>query len=179
MGKYLGEIAPIYGRWHWPLKAMEPGDWFHVDHAVRPPGEVGHYVNVRATQLGMTLSFMANDPEKAGFAKVTRPDFANQDERPEGAVLEYGVAKSKMLDWYGYDIDQLPVGAIAYGSQQERIDMETIEPPRVRRIIVRSAEQFDYGLRLDGEGFDFIPLPKGATLGMWKSEPLTLDEVMS
>src|SRR5678816_3405131 len=32
MGKFIGEVAPIYGKWHWPLKGMKEGDWFVVDH---------------------------------------------------------------------------------------------------------------------------------------------------
>lgn len=71
MGKFLGELKPVYNRWVWPFVHMEDGDWFIVSWEHRPPEDVRHLASVRAAQLGKRISVEKRPKDYPGFTKVT------------------------------------------------------------------------------------------------------------
>lgn len=172
MGEFIGEVAPIWGRWHWPIKLLQPGDYFRVDHALKPPAEVGHYVNVRSTQLGIPLSFQTNDPDCPGFCRVTRRDYANVPEI-DGSVMDYDKVHDKLSSWYGVALnDVLPWGAFAQ-KQVAFIAAEQIEKPPIKRMIVKTKLHDGwFGLVFKQDGMEFHPLPPGSSLKSWKLEEI-------
>src|SRR6476469_10931541 len=98
MGECIGEAVQVYGRWIWPIKMLQPGDYFQVDHALKPPQEVGHYVNVRSSQLGIPLSFQMHDPDRPGFCRVTRRNYADMPE-VDGTEMDYEKVHDKLSLW--------------------------------------------------------------------------------
>lgn len=174
---FIGEVKPVYGRWHWPFRSMEPGDWFVVDHALKLPSDVGHYVNVRSTQLGIPLRFMQDDPDRPGYCRVTRPDTQAQ---PEAKVIEasWELAKNKLREWYGVHIDELPYG-MAYLHETSRVDRPQVVKPSVEAMIFDAREyEWIIGITFDAEGFTLHRLPRGTGASGWKPGELKLDEVM-
>lgn len=173
--EFLGEVKPLYGRWHWPYTFMQPGDWFIVDQALRNGEAVRHHATVRAAQLGIILSTTVNDPEHPGFTRVTRRSHSDQG-TPDGEVVDYGTAATKLADWYGFNIDELPFGRIEAGVAV-KIDAVQRKPPSVRRLLVEFLEK-KLGLVFERDGFTVEQLAKSATMESWKSEGPSLDDVM-
>lgn len=173
-GVFHGEVKPIYGRWHWPLRVMQPGDWFIVDQALRNSEELRHVMGVRAAQLGIPLSITKEDPDYPGFTKVTRPEIS--ESKRDGLVMQYGDAGAKLQAWYGFNIDALPFGEL-YHRQKARVNAVQVKEPSVSRMIVETWDS-RLGLTFDERGFDVVQLAKHATLESWK-RGASLDEVMS
>lgn len=179
MGEFIGKIEPLYGRWHWPLRAMKPGDWFLVDKTLRKPEDVRNMMSVRAAQLGIRLSVTKHPEDHPGYTKVEMVDLDKPIEKPDGMKLDdYEVAAAKLEEWYGFDINAMPYGNV-YGRGEARINAPQIAEPPVRRIIFNGGERDKLvGLVFDVQGFTAYALPKAATLDSWKLAP-SLDDVMS
>lgn len=181
-GKFLGEIQPIYGRWHWPFHTMQPGQYFIVDKVKRSGEQVRHHATVRAAQLGIPLSVTVNDPEHPGFTRVTYRDGSElNQERPHGAVIEYGLAAEKMAAWYGYDLDEMPFGMLGVKGNEVRIDRPQLVDPMVSAIMFDHSQKERTAVAFDKQGFTLYALSQHDTFKSWqppKREP-TLEELMS
>jgi hypothetical protein len=178
MGEYLGEVQPIYGRWHWPLKAMKEGDWFHVDHTLRSPEEVRHYVGVRAAQLGMRFSVASIDPERPGYCKVTRPSHDEADyAKPKFALLDYEKAGNKFAELYGFDIQQVPAGEL-WNTGRGSVAVKQKREAKVDRLVFPFPPHDKVGARLFSDHISFEVIPAGMSVEDW-AEELSLDDVMS
>lgn len=178
MGEFIGKIEPKYGRWQWPLRVMKPGDYFVVDKTLRSTEEVRHLMSVRAAQLGVRFSVSAHPPEFPGYTKVEMiPNEAQEFKKPDGQIVDYGTARTKLLEWYGYQLDQMPFGPLAMRGEAE-VAVEQIEEPPVRRIIFDAGHD-RVGAILDKHEIIFIALPAGSSLASWKwKDELTLEEIM-
>lgn len=181
MGEFIGEVKPLYGRWHWPLRAMKPGDYFIVDKALRSTEEVRNLMSVRASQMGMRISVSKHPEDHPGYTRVEMMDLNKPEEKPDGAMMNYETAGEKLEAWYGFDINSLPYGYI-YGKGQERIHQAQINEPSIRRMIVDCGEYNRVvGFVFDVQGFTCHALPKRATFDSWKLDAPapTLEELMS
>lgn len=177
MGEFLGEVGPIYGRWHWPFKVMKPGDWFIVDHAIRDPEEVRQLASVRASQLGIRVSVNKVCPEYPGFTKVSYPDITEEERKPIGRLLKFEQAAPKVMDWYGYDLSQLPAGEL-YHRKRARIATPQLREPSVERIMFDFPGSGRLGLLFDPAGFDVEVVGDNETIESWARGSLTLEDVM-
>jgi hypothetical protein len=177
-GQYHGEVGPIYGRWQWPLKIMQMGDWFHVDHLLRNPEEVRHYVSVRAAQLGKRFSVMANDPDKPGYAKVWMPEPTEAGEGvPAFAALDYDKARTKFRELYSYPLDHLPAGQLHHKGRAE-VEISQLKAPMVNRIVFPLPPHEQVGAKLYADRIVFEVLPDGASPEQWAKQ-VDLDDIMS
>jgi len=80
MSRFIGEVKPIYGRWTFPYKVMEVGDYFIVNKTLRDPETLRAHAGIRAAQLGIWLSVTKHPPEHPGYTRVMR--VPRPEERP-------------------------------------------------------------------------------------------------
>lgn len=92
--RFLGNIEPKYGRWAWPFRAMEPGDWFTVKHADRDPGLVAQMAYVRATQMGKRFS--VDKDFQPGLLKVECVPPTSLDKHAPEAIID-------VMNWGMYE----------------------------------------------------------------------------
>jgi hypothetical protein len=169
MNKDWGVVRPVYGRWVWPFRRMEEGDWFHVDHADRDPEQVRNMAMVRAHQLGMKFSVNRNDEDKPGFCKVTRVALEHEEPDNRQPVMEYGSAKERFMDWYAVDLDvQMPMAQVSTFEAAE-IKAEQIEKPHRQRVVFKFLEHV-IGAELFEDRIRFVPLPKGWKPATWEAK---------
>lgn len=173
-GQFLGEVKPLYGRWHWPYTFMQPGDWFIVDQALRNGEAVRQHATVRAAQLGIFLSTTVSDPKHPGFTRVTRRPL--EESKADGVLLIYGKAGEKLRTWYGFNIDELPFGQLYHG-RKARVDVEQSQVPSVKRMMVDIPGSGRVGFVFDPAGFDVLVLREHETFESWKEE-LKLEDIM-
>ena len=184
-GRYFGELQPIHGQWIWPMKHMEEGDWFRVDHMLRDPEKLRRYVYVRGAQLGKSFSFKRDDPDAPGFSRVTCtvPGMAAQRMDP---VVEYGSAMAHIAAGYGVPQGELP----ELGTLEMR---DSIEVPvrfvdeRSKKMFVFSMGHMTIAVRFLSKTnmLRFVRVPEGVNLRIWRDyqreldPPVTMDDVMS
>lgn len=119
MSKDLGVIEPhtLTGKWHWPFRQMEPGDFFKVKHSQRNAEDLRTMVSVRAAQLGKRFSFEKHDPISPTLMRVTCRD---RNAAGKAALRDH-------LDWPGV------VGLLQeqYGLDAQDVPWEMIERPMI------------------------------------------------
>lgn len=182
MGEFIGEVQPVYGRWTWPLRVMQPGDWFIVSKALRKPEEVRNLMSVRASQMGVRVSVTKHPKEYPGYTKVEMVDLTKSAEKPDGQLVDYATAGQFLELWYRFNIDEIPFWDI-YSKGKERVYApQVIDEVPVKRIIFDAHERGKLvGLVFDAQGFDCYALGKYTTIESWKleSEEPTLEDIMS
>lgn len=174
---FIGEVRPLYNRWTWPLRVMQPGDYFIVDKLLRSPEEVRHLMSVRAAQLGIRLSVTKEPVDHPGFTKVEMVDMKREEERPDGLSVDFATASQRIATCYAYNLDRLPFGTV-YTTGSVRVDAPQVSEMFAKRIIFDAYEQdFVVGIVFDKLGFTAYALPRGTTVESWKP-PLTIEEIM-
>ncbi len=178
---FMGEVKPFYGKWNWPIRDMEPGQYFVVDRDRRSAEAVRSYVSMAGVRVGKYFSINANDPDRPGFCRVTctKPPTERglDDAKRDLLVLDYGKANEKMLKWYGVELGQdLPWNNFTTG-ERGFIEAKQLQSPPYKRMFVMTDVEGNFGLVLKPDGVEFYPFPKGATPRQWVYAP-TLEEVM-
>lgn len=165
MAKFIGEVAPVYGRWHWPLKQMEEGDWFLVNHADRAPDEVRHYVSVRAAQLGMRFSVKGHDPENPHFARVTKMTWKEQAvSAPLVREMDFDRIMAVLNRSYpSVNANPLPIWTAEEGDKV-RIDALRASPTPQSAYIVMIPDQWKTAVECDALGFTVARVALQTTL---------------
>lgn len=168
-GKDYGIVRPGWnGRWQWPLSIMEPGDYFHVAHDDKAPGNLRHLVSVRAAQLGANFSVRKDSPALAGHSLVICAPPKEVREALQGAtsVIEYGTAKRKIAECYaGIDLDKAPWGVIENWKEAFVEGRRIAEPMQPRYVFTMVNNTI--GVELLSNGVRLMRLPNGATPKQW------------
>lgn len=142
---FLGIIEPDRaGRWHWPFRTMQEGDWFLVDWEQRDPESVRNLAAVKGSQLGKGMKIEKRPAEHPGFTRVTcfeQGTLAKSAPPPDGKV-NYELAGVMLDRSYGFDVNKLAWTAMEEGQMQEvaavrenEVEREMVEvdlPPRWR-----------------------------------------------
>jgi len=173
--QFMGELKPFYGKWNWPLKDMQPGEFFTVDHSRRDPEAVRSYVSMQGARLGKYFSINAHDPERPGFCRVTCTQPPSLREEPQAIVLDYEKARIKVNEWYGLNLDSAVPWHLLPKEHREQafIEAKQLKAPPVRRMIV-TTEVPDgwFGLVFKADGFEFHPLDPNTSLEAWQEMQL-------
>lgn len=162
----LGEVKPIYGRWHWPFRQMQVGDEFFVRYENRAPEDARQLASVRAAQLGIRLSCRKDD--EAGVLKVMRIDADNRRALPE--KLDYEQVKALLRSQYGLDAEDVPWQSACDEGEMLRSRARRIgDDPR--RVVEADVAGHRYALELLGD--ELVATHLGArTLQSWKDAKL-------
>ena len=171
MNRDLGIVRPLYGRWTWPFGMMEEGDWFLVDQMDRETERVRNLASVRAAQLGKRFKVEKHPVEHPGFTKVECvPDDYEAAEHRQPA-LEFSVARERLRDLYGFNLDDLHWGHIHDGKPVE-VKMQALDDLPKRRIVVKlwPASLYDLGVELFEDHLRFVSVPKGWKPHVWEAK---------
>lgn len=154
MNKYFGEIEPIYGKWVWPFKAMEGGDWFTVDQMLKDKGSLANYAYVQGHRMGKRFSVT----EELGRTKVMclgEPEQKNNKHRTE---IDFQTVMGLIERCYGKSgeraANQLMGWTMDEGFVQTLPGLTMIEVPPVKQVMVTTinttalCEFFNNGLRI-------------------------------
>lgn len=173
--KYLGVLQPPLDgrRWAWPFKRMEPGQYFHVAHCDRHPGEAQQLAFVRADTLGFKIATNRDDPELPGHLRI---EYVDRTKEKVNRDLEVNVADQLGMRWYGkmfYDFEyqnlQNNVGASMFHACKQ------IEKPRFNAFVMKDYNGLaDFYFELSEDGVKITSIPKGMSVEAY--ERLTSDE---
>lgn len=101
MAKDFGIIGPSgAGRWVWPFREMDVGDFFHVDPQDRPIQKVRTTAYCRGYQLGFKFSTTKGEN---GLSRVERVDPEIAMRERAALVLEYDTVRNRLMTLYGLD----------------------------------------------------------------------------
>lgn len=133
MNRFLGEVKPVYGRWVWPFKHMEDGDWFLVSWEHRDPEALRNLVSVRAAQLGMKFAVEKRPIEHPGFTKVTRGGEIGLRPREQ---VDFETMAGIIQRYYATDPSTLKWTILEEGEVEERMAQREGEPSQLVFITV-------------------------------------------
>lgn len=176
MNRDLGVVRPQYNRWTWPFSMMEEGDWFLVDKMDRETERVRNLASVRAAQLGKRFKVEKNPEDHPGFTKVecVPDDYEPVEHRQP--VLQYGVARERLRDLYGFNLDELSFKAMEAGEPWVVMAKALDELPKKRLVINSYADWFDIGAELFEDRIRFSAVPKGWKAHVWEARHDWLEE---
>lgn len=174
MNRDWGIVRPLYGRWVWPYKMMEEGDWFLVAREDRSPEYVRHFTSVRAAQLGKRFKVEKHPQDHPGFTKVEcMPDDYEVADHNRPA-LEYGSGRERLRDIYGFEMDTLDFGQIERGGVV-RYQLPALDPDEItsnNRWVIQlwPKSAFDLGVELHLDHLTFQAVSKGWKPHIWKAK---------
>jgi len=158
----LGQVRPIYGRWVWPFKHMEEGDFFTVRHEDRAPEEVRNMAHVRGAQMGKTFS--VNRAYSEGVTSVTCTSTTPFDRKPKPrASVDYEAMRETLQTCYGRAADDFRWTALDVG-QAERCAAPQIEKPGQNTHILKIGQKWTFAVEFDPNGFTMTRVEQGTTL---------------
>lgn len=166
-GEFLGELRPHWGRWHWPLRDMKPGEYFIVGHELKPSEDVRNYVGVRGVQLCKSFSVAANDPEHPGFTRVTCVPFGRDADNNPAPVLKFESAAAKLMNWFAVDPDEAGVWKLEADHREVKVKALMVDPQAAERLVF-SYGRSTIGMSRKGDELTFVRLPQGWTLKVWE-----------
>lgn len=181
---YLGVLEPPLdgGRWAWPFKQMEPGQYFRVNHEDRPPEDVRQLAHVRAGLMGYSISVAANDPEAIGYCRVTYVDKTKaktEDRHVTWAGFDKLLQRHYGITYMNVSVTATEPGYVGYRDMVTDPDkndvpirpIKQIEKPRFDRFILEDYE-FHYGIEFREDAIISHCLRKGTQIEQWEA---TLD----
>lgn len=172
-GDYLGVLQAPFdgGRWAWPFKRMQPGQFFHVDHNDRHPEEVRQLAHVRAGTLGYSVSVRADDPEKPGF---TRVEYVDKTRGEEDRDKSYAATNSLLSTHYDFTFDDLNLWHLQDRPFEPQVLVEDHlgravhceQKPRFDKIVLKM-DYASFGIEFFEDRLVVTGLPKGMTYAQW------------
>jgi hypothetical protein len=150
---------------------MEPGDYFHVAHEDKQPGNLRHLVSVRAAQTGKHFSVRKDSPMMAGYTLVmcAPPPEARQGLMGSIGVIEAPLAQARLDEHYArIDLNGDLNAAKLYDWEEQFIDARQLKEPRRLRWTFSWANM-TLGMVMKSNGVLFMQLPKGATADQWEA----------
>jgi hypothetical protein len=164
-GQYLGLIQPSYGRWIWPFKHMEEGDWFTVRHEDRDPESLRNMAMVRGSQLNKSFSVKReHEPGITSVTCVSEDAWRSraQDNRAKAKPLDFQAMREIGMRCYRTQVDGFKWTGLDVG-QSERCDAQMIEKPTNHTIIVTIPDQWTFAVEFDQKGFTLTRVEQGET----------------
>lgn len=163
-------IRPGFGgRWSWPFNVMEPGDYFHVEHAQKTPADVRKIATVRMSQEGKYVSVVKDSPLMGGHTLVvcTPPPDQRKAVVKQLVAMEYHSAQQRLDQWYyGVDIGQAAAGLGIEQFDVVKVAGQKIAEPNVKRIVFMLGN-WTVGAEMHEDGVSFMRLPDRATPAQW------------
>lgn len=166
--KYLGILEPPAdgGRWAWPFRTMEPGQYFHVRHDDKHPEKVRQFAHVRGGVQGFSVSVRANDPDMPGHCRV---EYVDRTSAMFLRDLPYKPVADLIMRCYGVEVDDLRYTELQDHPGKSIFNpVKRLEKSRFDAFVFQNYTPTDFYVEMLEDGVRFTAIPKGTTVDAWE-----------
>jgi hypothetical protein len=167
MGRYLGVVAPLYGRWTWPFRSMEIGDYFLVKHEDRNPEDVRNIASVRASQLGIRIS-VEKCPQAHPYMTKVRRVAPDEVKAKLPGELDYSQIRGLLMRQYDLDADQVPWHALDKVGERIEHPVKRVEESDGRSAVIASVGGDAFAVQLLDDRLLLEKVRAGTILENWQ-----------